>query len=421
MANTEANTKHIPTWQSWAALLMGALFYCYQFIIRVSPNVMTEQLMSSFTVDAIGLSFILMWYYAGYVGMQIPLGILMDKLGARSIIAAGAILCAISTYFFSIATTPFLAAISRFLIGMGSACGYIGTLKLGSQWFTRDKMPLVVGVTMTLGTFGASIGGLPLEFLNTTIGWQGSLHAIALMGLIIGASILLFVGKEPPHHANVPEEQHILEDLFTIIKKPQAWLFAIFAMLMYLPLTLIGDLWGVSFLAQKYQIPETEATLPVLFMFIGVAVGSPAFAWLTDVWKSRKKPMIVGSILTLMIYLFILFAPPVPFSVVIILFFFAGFFFNGQPIAFTCICEIMPLHASGVAIGFLNMIVMCSGFFFLPIVGKILVAFWDGTTHEGVPIYSASDFQMALAIIPICLAISLLLTKSIRETFHLHS
>jgi sugar phosphate permease len=407
-------------WGAWTALLVGGLFYCFQFLIRVSPDVMTDELMLSFTVDAAGLSFILMWYYAGYSGMQIPIGVLMDHIGPRRIIASGAILCAASTYFFSIVTTPYLAAIARFLIGIGSACGYIGALKMGSQWFTRDKMPMVVSVIMTMGTAGASIGGMPLEYLVNQIGWQQSLHVIALGGLLIGAAILILVAKTPPYHTIKPEDDHILVDFFEIVKKPQAWLIAVFGMFMYLPLTLMGDLWGVSFLESKYQIPESIATLPILSMFIGIALGAPLFAWVTYTLKSRKRPMIIGSITTFAIYMIILFAPSLPFELICFLMFLAGFLFNGQTMVFTSICEIMPLHASGVSVGFVNMIIMLNGLIFLPIVGKILVLFWNGTMANGVPVYAASDYQVALSIIPICLGLSILLAMGIRETFHLH-
>ncbi len=417
---TKTVTKSTSNLAPWLALFMGGLFYCFQFLVRVSPNVMTDELMLSFLVDAAGLSFIIAWSNAGYSMMQIPLGVLMDRLGPRRIIAAGAILCAVSTYFFSIATTPYLAGASRFMIGIGSACGYLGTLKLGSQWFTRDKMPMVVSITMTLGIVGASIGGLPLEFLVNSVGWQSSLHLVALAGMIIGAAVLFVVGKNPPYHAHAPEEDHLLVDLFAIVKKPQAWLFAIFGMLMYLPLDLMGTLWGVSFLEKKFNIPESEATVPILFMFIGVALGSFFFAWLTDAWNSRKKPMVLGAILTTALYFLIVFGPPLSIELVCVLFLLSGFFFNGQLLAFTCICEIMPLHASGVAVGFVNSIVMLGGFFFMPLVGEILVAFWDGTMLDGVPQYSAADFQIAIAIIPICLGIAFLMTKGIRETIHLH-
>jgi predicted MFS family arabinose efflux permease len=258
---------------------------------------------------------------------------------------------------------------------------------------------------------------MPLEYLVEKIGWQQSLHVIALGGVLIGAAILILVAKTAPYHASKPEDEHILEDVFTIIKKPQAWLIAIFGMLMYLPLTLMGDLWGVSFLESKYQIPESLATVPVLCMFIGIAIGAPIFAWATYNLRSRKLLMIIGSVTTFLIYMIILFAPSLRFELLCVLLFLAGFLFNGQTMVFTSICEIMPLHASGVSVGFVNMIIMLNGLIFLPIVGKILVLFWDGTMANGVPVYGASDYQVALSIIPICLGLSILLATGIRETF----
>lgn len=405
---------------AWLALFMGGLFYCYQFIVRVSPDVMNDELMASFTVDAEGLSFILMWYYAGYAGLQVPLGVLMDRFGARRIIATGAILCAASTYLFSISTTNYMAGFARFLIGLGSACGYIGALKLGSGWFTRERMPMVVAVVMTMGTIGASGGLMPLNYLVEAVGWQSSLHVIAIAGLLLGLAILLLVAKIPRYHEDHPADHHILQALFAIIKKPQAWYIAIFGMLMYLPLTLIGDLWGVQFLMSKFGITEDDATLPVTAMFIGVALGAPVFAWLTHTLKSRTKPMLLGAIATFAVYLFIVFGPGMHFATLIALMFIAGFMFNGQTLAFTSIVELMPLHASGVSVGFVNMIVMVNGLIFLPIVGKLMVYLWDGKMANNIPIYSPSDYQWALAIIPICLGISVILSRMISETYHIH-
>lgn len=406
--------------QAWLALFMGGLFYCYQFVIRVSPDVMADDLMQAFRLDSEGLSLILMWYYAGYAGMQVPLGLLMDRFGARRIIAMGAALCAVATYVFSIADSNSMAGFARFLIGLGSACGYLGALKLGSKWFPRDKMPMVVAVVMTMGTLGASFGLLPLTVLVDSVGWKGSLEMVALGGLLLAVAIYFLVGKNPPYKVTQPKDQHLLEDLFQIVLKPQAWLIALFAMLMYLPLTLIGDMWGVSFLKSKYDIPEAYATVPVTCMFVGVALGSPVFAWMTHTMKSRIKPMAIGALITSILWLTIVFVPPVHFFILCALMFLGGFLFNGQTLAFTAICEIMPLHASGVSVGFVNMIVMLNGFVFLPIVGKIMVALWDGTIVNDVPMYATSDYQWALSIIPFGLILAWIFAKLIRETYHVH-
>jgi MFS family permease len=357
-------------------------------------------------------------YYYGYAGMQIPLGILMDRVGAGRIIGIAAMLCGIATYLFAISPNAYLAGSARLLIGIGSACGYLGTLKLGSVWFPRNKMPYVVGLAMLLGTLGASLGTWPLEHILNTIGWHKALHFLACFGLILGLCIFLAMG-EPEHQKDFPKEQHFFKDLFMILKMPQAWLLSIFAMLMYVPLTVIGDLWGISFLERKYDILESQASFAVISMFIGVGIGGPFFAFLSDYLSSRKKPMLLGSVITLLIYIVILFIPGFNFTVICFLFFMSGIFFNGQCLAFSCICEIMPQHASGVAIGFVNMLVMTSGFIFLPIVGRILVSTWDGQIIDGVPFYSKAHFQVALTIVPICLCSAALLCTFIKDTYHL--
>lgn len=401
----------------WIVVIMGGIFYCYQFVLRVSPNVMTDELMLAFGIDAGLLALVVSVYYYGYSSMQIPLGILMDRFGARRIIAAAAMTCGIATFLFSISESSICASIARFFIGVGSACGYLGTLKLGTQWFPRHKMPHVVGLTMLLGTTGASIGTLPLEYLIGVLGWYRALGMLSIFGVVLGFLILLVIGKNPPNSTTLPKGHQFFDDFFVIIKNPQAWLISIFAMLMYVPLTVIGDLWGVSFLEQKYALPERLSSIAVISMFVGVGLGGPFFAWVTSYWGSRKKPMVLGAFVTTVIYQMILFLPNVNFTVICLLFFLAGIFFNGQCIAFSSICEVMPEHASGVAVGFLNMLVMASGLIFLPIVGRILVALWDGTVVNNVPVYSASSFQMALTVIPLCLVLAVILTFFIKDTY----
>ena len=99
-----------------------------------------------------------------------------------------------------------------------------------------------------------------------------------------------------------------------------------------------------------------------------------------------------------------------------LLFFFAGFFFGGKSLSFASITESHDPRLSGLAIGFANMLVMLNGVFSLPLVGKIL----DFTRRQGplsMESYGPNSFRIALSPIPVGLALSLLLTVFIKETY----
>ena len=63
--------------------LVGSLFFFYAWILRVSPSVMVEDLMRDFAVGGAILGNLSALYFYGYAGMQIPVGLLLDRFGPR--------------------------------------------------------------------------------------------------------------------------------------------------------------------------------------------------------------------------------------------------------------------------------------------------------------------------------------------------
>ena len=82
MVNSKPNTSQ-QNIKGWIVVICGALFYMYQFMIRVSPNIMNEELLYQFAIDSASLGFLIGAYNWSYSIMQIPLGLTMDRLGPR--------------------------------------------------------------------------------------------------------------------------------------------------------------------------------------------------------------------------------------------------------------------------------------------------------------------------------------------------
>ncbi len=418
---SNTSSKWTVVYRAWLVWLFGALFYCYQFVLRVSPNIMTDELMQHFSIEATALGMVIAFYYYAYAGMQIPLGVMMDMFGPRRLLSIAGMVCAAGCWIFATSTSPALASLARFMIGLGSACGFLGCCKLITVWFPPQKVSFMIGLTVGAGTIGATVGGAPLELLVNQIGWQTTIKTLGVIGASLSLLILVFAKYSPPEQTTTvtgdeSEEDHFLSGLLQVISNPQAWLIAVFGMLMYIPLPIVGDLWGVSFIEKIYYVDEKIAATIIATMFIGIALGSPFFAMLSERLNSRRTPMIIGAAVTLTVYVLVIYAENIPLPFMYLLFLCAGIFFTGQCLCFSSICELMPLSTSGVAIGFTNMLIMISGVLGHHLGGWLLDISRHGATIAGIPVYSADDFRFALSIIPICLGIALLLTQFIRET-----
>ena len=93
------NKKHTLT--AWLICGLGALYYAYEYLLRISPSVMEPSLRSHFNLSATGFGLLSALYYYAYVPMQLPVGVLMDRFGPRRLLTVACLICVIGTFMFS--------------------------------------------------------------------------------------------------------------------------------------------------------------------------------------------------------------------------------------------------------------------------------------------------------------------------------
>lgn len=99
--------------------------------------------------------------------------------------------------------------------------------------------------------------------------------------------------------------------------------------------------------------------------------------------------------------------------------FLLGFFCGTHPIVFSIIRENYRNKLSGTSTATTNFMIMMGGVIFQPVVGVLLNWHWQShaTLKNGLRTYSATDYHFALSVIPIGLALSILITLLIKETY----
>jgi MFS family permease len=402
--------------------LLGALFYCYEYMLRIEPSVMIPELMRQFQVTAASFGLIAAFYYYAYTPMQLAVGILIDRYGARLVLTLAIIACTLGSFFFSTSGSIYVAGLGRFLIGFGSAFAFVGVLKLAAEWLPKHHFALFAGFATALGMIGAMVGDVELSLLVHKIGWRHTLYIGTVIGAILIPVIWLLVRDTPKWRAEHRGVKTSFEATFAgfwqMLKNPQMWYAGIIGCVFFLSLTAFAELWGISFLHRAYHLHHDEAAFACSLVFAGWLIGAPCNGWLSDKGKTRKRPLIIGGILSLLVFMIIIFKPfHISLHLLYGLLFLFGVFSSVQIICFAISRENNPTHVAATAIAFTNFLVMCGGMIFQPLIGRLLDLGWTGEMQSGIRVYSVAAYQHAFMSILICIIAGIILAFIIRETY----
>ncbi len=231
----------------WLICGLAAVFYSYEYLLRIAPSVMEHSLREHFNLSATGFGFLSSIYYWAYVPMQLPVGVLLDRYGPKRLLTLACFICVLGTFLFTSTTVFWIAAVGRFLVGFGSAFAFVGVLKLATIWLPENRLAMVSGMTSALGPIGAMIGDNCLEWFIQNIGWVHTLNNTAYFGIVL--TMILWFGifdRKERHrqHGTVSSLKKGLVDLGIILQNKQIWVNGMFGCLIYLPTTVFAELWA---------------------------------------------------------------------------------------------------------------------------------------------------------------------------------
>lgn len=411
---------------AWGVCGLGALFYCYEYFLRVTPSVMMQELMTSFNITAAAVSNLAAFYYYAYTPMQLPVGVLMDRYGPRLLLTLACLACVLGTYFFASSHLG-VAQTGRFLVGFGSAFAFVGVLKLATLWLPPHRFAMVAGITTSLGMLGGCFGDAVLAPIVAKTGWHEAIYYSVIVGAILAVFLWMFIpgsNRKPPHHDHpAMSYNQLLREMVVLIRNPQMWLVGLVGALLYLPLSAFAELWGVAYLQRTYNLSSSKAALFNLTIFLGWAVGGPLLGWISDHLKNRRRPIIVCALIATLVITLILYMPAFfqgHLGFLAFALFVFGVFTSVQVVVFAIARELNISGLAGTALAVTNMLVMIGGTLSQPLIGRFLQFISQKTEHNtqfvGLSHFSAHDFQYALVILPIGILLAAGVMFFIKET-----
>ncbi len=398
------------------AFVLGTLFFGYAFVQRVSPSVMTNELMRDFAVGGAALGSLSAFYFYAYASIQLPVGMLTDHFGPRKLMSFAAGLCAFASLGFGLSDSVLTASIGRALIGGTVAFAFVGTLAIAGYWFKPAQYAMLAGLLQTVGMSGAIFGQAPLRQVVESIGWRGTMNALGAIAILL--SLLLFFLV--PHRSREQRKEGpgvgIVTGLKSVASNSQTWLCALIGFGMAATMLGFGGLWGVPWLTNVYGYSTVEAAGIVSMLFAGWAIFSPLAGWASDRMGRRNPIMTVGSIIALVAFSMVIFRTPENTGLLMALIFLTGVGGCAMTAGFSSVKELNNLEYSSTALGLMNMFIVGSGAVMQPLIGWLLDMNWSGTMIDGARVYNENAYILAFSSLLVVNAAAFIGTMILHET-----
>jgi len=411
---------------------LAAAFYLFGFFQRVTPASLAGDLMRDFQLTAAGLGNLSAFYYYAYAAMQIPTGILVDRWGPTRLLFAGTILAGLGALLFGIAGSMPLAGAGRALVGAAHGMAWVSMLTLVAHWFPAARFGTMSGLSLAVGTLGAVMAGPPLRWLADAFGWRGVVVASGLLALLLAIAILRWMRDDPldrRYMTHAPRHAHprvrlqeggahppILRSIADVFGHRNALLIFLVNPGVGGAFLAFSGLWGVPFLSQHHGLSVREASLVTSAMLVMFALSGPAFGAISDRWRLRKRPALIGAGLLAGGFGAMALAPTMPLAVLVPLLLVASFGAASMVTSFAFAKESVPPHLHGTVTGVVNAGVMIGTLTQMPVIGLILDAHWEGAIANGVRQYGLGAFQLGLLFLAAWSLVSLALLAATRET-----
>ncbi|MGW1256316.1 MFS transporter [Streptomyces sp. NPDC002513] len=265
-----------------AVWVIGVSVYFVAVIFRTSLGVAGLDAADRFHVNASALSAFSILQLLVYAGMQIPVGLLVDRLGTKKVLAIGVVLFTAGQVGFAFSSSYGTALASRALLGCGDALTFISVLRLGTRWFPARRGPLVAQLAGLVGVAGNLVSTLVLARLLHGVGWTAAFGGSALAGVVVLVLLLLFLKDHPEGYEPEPFPHHgaayVRRQIAASWREPGTRLGMWVHFTTQFPSMVFLLLWGLPFLVQAQGLSRATAgellTLVVLSnMVVGLVYG----------------------------------------------------------------------------------------------------------------------------------------------------
>ena len=358
---------------AWITFIILTTGYFFVYFQRLSVSVVGSDIVSEVGGSIGILSSVYFWTYTA---MQIPAGLLSDRIGPRAACVIFLTLASAGSFLTFAGQSFGMMIVGKMMIAAGMAVVYIPLMKLISVWFPRQDFAVLTGVVIAVGNVGAVAASGPLHLIAEAVGWRDVYLILGFVTLALAVLCLLVV-RDHPHSRGLPSPDEVecaasgkqvpentagkiptLRGLRIVFSSGRRfWTCALAYFLVYGTIMTFQGTWAITYFDNVYDF-ALSASWMITVLGIGKILSTVAIGAMTTrgIISSKKRAMLSGTIAFAAVWLIIAaFAGMIDsYAFWFAVSFMFGFFGGFMTLSFTQIREWYPTAISGTSVSAAN-------------------------------------------------------------------
>ncbi|WP_420949891.1 MFS transporter [Alicyclobacillus tolerans] len=248
------------------------------YLDRINISIAGPTIQKALHISPVAFGAVLSAFTFGYAILQIPGGILADKIGAKKLLVIALIWWSIFTGMTGMAMSVGFLIVVRVLFGVGEGLENGAQFKLIGDFFPSKQRSAANGLFLTSIALGPAIVAPLAVWLLKVAGWHGMFYWFIIPGVFMAILISFLIPHKPSEgivHTEIINRKGLHATWSDVLAYPMIWL-AFFAYLFF-NIAFWGFLgWMPSYLSQARHITLSalgvDASLPYWFGFLGLVI-----------------------------------------------------------------------------------------------------------------------------------------------------
>ncbi len=295
-------------------LMLTATTSLSQFY-RSATTVIAPELIRDLSLTPAILGFANACFFIALLVIQVPVGLLFDRIGARATVVMLTIFAVAGALLHAVISTGSGLAAARLLLGLGHGGSFISTIFLISRWYPRQHWSTALSWVFASSMLGVVAAGTPLALASEAIGWRVVFIVMAGVSALVGLLFLLFVRDDPPGRPASPRQREslvaALRGFITVIQLPGLGRVLALQAIAYAVMATIMGLWAGPYLHDVHGLGPVARGNVLILMAAGQTLGVLVYGPLDRVFDTRKWVCVAGASVTI-VALMALAAEPLP-------------------------------------------------------------------------------------------------------------